>query len=111
MTPVQLAEQYVEMSKGNGKTTALVMSLPNEKCAILANDNETLEQIKNIIKELSPEYNVDNVTFLSYKPGSGWRDKLLFRDMHVFLDNSVIDLNSVGLARAINEVYGKQAND
>ena len=111
MTPVQLAEQYVELSKGNGKTTALVMSLPNEKCAILANDNETLEQIKNMIKELRPEYNVDNVTFLSYKPGSGWRDKLLFRDMHVFLDNSVIDLNSVGLARAINEVYGKQAND
>lgn len=111
MTPVQLAEQYVELGKGNGKTTALVMSLPNEKCAILANDNQTLEQIKNMIKELRPEYNVDNVTFLSYKPGSGWRDKLLFRDMHVFIDNSVLDLNSVGLAQAINEVYGKQAND
>ena len=111
MTPMQVAEKFVELGRGNGKTTALVMSLPNEKCAVLANDNETIEQIKKMISELRPEYNVDNVTFLSYKPGSGWRDKLLFRDMHVFIDNSVIDLNSVGLTRVINEVYGKQAND
>lgn len=111
MTPMQVAEKYVELSRQNGKTSAMIMALPNEKCAILANDNDTLEHIKTMIRELRPEYNVDNVTFLSYKPGSGWRDKLLFRDMHVFIDNSVLDLNNIYLTKAINDVYGKQAND
>ncbi len=111
MTPVQVAEQFVELSKQNGKTTAMIMALPNEKCAILAKDNETCDQIKKMVQELRPEYNIEHITFLSYKPNSGWRDKLLFRDMHVFLDNSVTDINTIGLTKAINEVYGKQAND
>lgn len=111
MTPVQVAEQYVQLNKQNGKTAAMIMALPNEKCAILANDNETCNRIKKMITELRPEYNVDNVVFVSYNPHSGWRDKLILRDMHVYVDNSVLDFNNIYLTKAINDVYGKQAND
>lgn len=111
MTPVALAEKYVELSRGNGKTTALIMSLPDEKCAVLANSQQDCDNIKNRVKELRPDYNIDNITFLVYTMGSGWRDKLLFRDMYVYIDHGVLDLNNVGLTKAINEVYGKQAND
>lgn len=107
MTPFEVAEQYVELSKGNGKTTAMIMALPDEKCAILASNNQVLESIKTRIGELRPDYNVENVTFLSYLPGSGWRDRLLHRGMHVYIDISVTDLNNIYLTKAINDVYGK----
>lgn len=111
MTPVTVATEYVQLSRQSGKTKALVMSLPNEKCAILTSNANLHDYIKKMIQDLRPEYNVDNVTFLVYAPGTGWRDKLLFRDMHVFLDNSVTDINTINLTKAINDVYGKQAND
>lgn len=111
MTPMQVAEKYVELGKQNGKTTAMIMSLPNEKCAILANDNNSCNNIKKMIQELRPEYNIEYVTFLSYIPNSGWRDQLLFRDMHVYIDNSVLDLNNIYLTKSINDVYGKKANN
>ena len=107
MTPTQVAEKYVELGRGNGKTTAMIMALPDEKCAILAANHQVLDMIKGMIRKLRPDYNVDNVTFVSYHPNSGWRDRLLFRDLHVFVDNSVTDLNNVHLTKAINEVYGK----
>ena len=70
-----------------------------------ANDNLKLK-----LKELRPEYNLDNVEWLVYKPNSGWRDKTIFRDMHVFLDSSLLDEISINQVKAINDVYGKQNN-
>lgn len=107
MTPVDVAEKYVELGRQNGKTTAMIAALPDEKCAILAANQAAIDMIKARIEEIRPEYNINNVVFLTYHPGSGWRDKLLFRDMHVFIDNSVLDINSVSLTKAINDVYGK----
>lgn len=107
MTPIDLANTFVKLGRRNGKTTELVKSLPDEKCAVLALSNADINDIKQMIKEHRPDYDMDYVTFLVYNPDSGWRDKLLFRDMHVFIDNSVLDLNSVYLTKAINDVYGK----
>ncbi len=107
MNPVNVATKYVELGRQNGKTKALVMSLPDEKCAILTIANDNHDYIRTMIRDLRPDYNLDNVLFLEYSPGSGWRDKLLFRDMHVFLDNSVLDHNAIHLTKAINDVYGK----
>lgn len=110
-TPVELAAQYVDKDKHNEKTLMLVNSLPNEKCAVLAYDLSRLDEIKNALKQNRPEYNLDKVTFLVYLPNSGWRDKLLFRDMHVFMDHVILDVNNVGLTKSINDVYGKQNNE
>ena len=109
-TPVELAAQYVDKDKHNEKTLMLVNSLPNEKCAVLAYDLSRLDEIKNALKQNRPEYDLDKVTFLVYLPNSGWRDKLLFRDMHVFMDHVILDVNNVGLTKSINDVYGKQNN-
>ncbi len=111
MSPTQVATQYVELSRQNGKTKTLVMALPDEKCAVLTAAAEQHAYIKKMIQDLRPDYKISNITFLVYSPGSGWRDQLLFRNMHVFLDNSVTDLNTLYLTKAINDVYGKQAND
>ena len=110
-TPVELAAQYVDKDKHNEKTLMLVNSLPNEKCAVLAYDLSRLDEIKNALKQNRPEYDLDKVTFLVYLPNSGWRDKLLFRDMHVFMDHVILDVNNVGLTKSINDVYGKQNNE
>lgn len=110
-TPVELAEQYVDKDRHNEKTLMLVNSLPNEKCAVLAYNLSRCDEIKESLKQNRPEYDLDKVTFLVYLPNSGWRDKLLFRDMHVFLDHVILDVNNVGLTKSINDVYGKQNNE
>lgn len=107
-TPVELAAQYVDKDKHNEKTTMLVNSLPEEKCAVLAYNLARCDEIKEALKNIRPKYDLDKITFLVYLPNSGWRDKLLFRDMHVFMDHMVLDENNVGLVSAINQVYGKQ---
>ena len=110
-TPVELAAQYVDKEKHNEKTLMLVNSLPNEKCAVLAYDHNRCDEIKKALMQERPEYNLDKVTFLVYLPNSGWRDKLLFRDMHVFMDHVVLDVNNVGLTKSINDVYGKRIDE
>lgn len=107
MDPVQVAEKYVELGRRTGKTTAMIMALPDEKCAIISTNKPTNDNIREMIKDLRPDYNIDNVTFLTYVPGSGWRDQLLLRDMHVYFDNSVIDDVIVHHVSSINQVYGK----
>lgn len=107
MSPVEVAEKYVELGRGSGKTTAMIMALPNEKCAVITSTKSQHETLKKFISELRPEYNLENVTFLTYAPGSGWRDQLLLRNMHVYFDNSVIDDVIVHHVKAINQVYGK----
>lgn len=107
MNPVELAEKFVELGRKTGKTTAMVMALPDEKCAIITSNSSLYDYIRSMIKDLRPDYNIDNVTFLTYAPGSGWRDKLLFREMHVYFDNSVLDDVIVHHVSAINQVYGK----
>jgi hypothetical protein len=108
MTPTQLAEQYVELSKNSGKTTALINALPNEKCAVMSSSHAANDNIKDKLKELRPDYNLDNVEWLVYSPNSGWRDKTLLRDMHVYLDDSLIGEMSINQIKAINDVYGKE---
>lgn len=110
-TPVELAAKFVDKDRDTEKTLMLVNSLPNEKCAVLAYNLSRCNEIKKTLIETRPEYNIDNVAFLIYLPNSGWRDKLLFRDMHVFLDHVILDENNIGLTKSINLVYGKQAND
>ena len=107
MGPVELAEKYVEMGRKTGKTTAMVMALPDEKCAIITSNRGLYDYIKDMIRDLRPDYNIDNVVFLTYAPGSGWRDQLLLRNMHVYFDNSVIDDVIVHHVSSINQVYGK----
>lgn len=106
-TPTELAAKYVNDNQTIEKTLMLVNSLPEEKCAVLAYDQKRLDEIKKVLQEERPDYDINYVTFLIYLPNSGWRDKLLFRDMHVFLDHVILDVNNVGLTKSINEVYGK----
>jgi hypothetical protein len=108
MTPIQLAEQYNELGKNSGKTTALINALPNEKCAVMSSSHAANDNIKLKLKELRPDYNFNNVEWLVYSPNSGWRDKTLLRDMHVFLDNILLDEMSINQVKAINDVYGKE---
>jgi len=108
MTPTQLAEQYIELSKNPGKTTALINALPNEKCAVMSSSHAANDNIKDKLKQLRPDYNSDNVEWLVYSPNSGWRDKTLLRDMHVYLDDSLIGDMSINQIKAINDVYGKE---
>lgn len=107
MTPMQVAEKYVELGRRNGKTTAMISALPNEKCAILVASNDNVDTLKTRITEQRPDYDLENVTFLLYRPNSGWRDRLLLRDMHVYIDNDVLDELCVLQVKAINDVYGK----
>lgn len=107
MTPMDVAQKFVELSRGNGKTKVLIESLPDEPCAILVGDNDNIKTLKSRIAEQRPEYNVDNIEFLLYRPNSGWRDKLLFRNKHVFMDNDILDELIVLQVKAINDVYGK----
>ena len=65
------------------------------------------DEIKRRIVEQRPDYNIDNVEFLTYRPGSGWRDRLLLRNLHVYFDNDVLDDVMQHHVKAINEVYGK----
>ena len=110
MSPVEVAEKYVELSRKTGRTTHLVMSLPNERCAILSRDDETSQQVKKLIQKLRPEYNIENVLFLTYQQNSGWRNHTVGRDIHMFVDNSVLDDMVVGQVKGINDVYGKRVN-
>lgn len=108
MTPTQLAEQYIELGKNSGKTTALINALPNERCAVMSSSHAANDNIKIKLKELRPDYNTDNVEWLVYASNSGWRDKTLFRDMHVYLDDTLLGEMCVNQVKAINDVYGKE---
>ena len=107
MSPTELARKFVHLSSQSGKTTELINALPNERCAIMTASNDNAKALKKRIQEQRPEYNVDNIEFVTYVPGSGWRDKLLLREMHVYFDNDVLDDVIVHHVSAINQVYGK----
>lgn len=107
MSPSELAYKFVDMNRGTGRTTALINALPNERCAVMTMSVANGNEIKRRIAEQRPEYNIDNVEFVTYVPNSGWRDKLLFREMHVYFDNDVLDSVVKHHVSAINEVYGK----
>jgi len=107
MTPTQLAKQYTELGDTQAKTNALLNALPNEKCAVLSSSHASNDNLKDKLKELRPDYNQDNVVWLVYEQNSGWRDKTLFRDMHIYLENSLLDEMNINQVKAINDVYGK----
>ena len=108
MSPVELAHKYVDLGRGMGYTTALINALPDERCAIVTMTWANADRIKKCIMELRPDYNIDNVEFVTYQPNSGWRDKLLFREMHVYFDNDVLDDIAVQHVSSMNQVYGKR---
>lgn len=108
MNPTELAYKYVDLHRGLGYTTALINALPNERCAVVTMSRANADRIKKCIGELRPEYNIDNIEFVTYAPNSGWRDKLLFREMHVYFDNDVLDDVVVHHVSSINQVYGKR---
>lgn len=107
MSPTELAYKFVDMNRGTGRTTALINALPNERCAVITMSIANGDEIKRRIVEQRPDYNIDNVEFLTYRPGSGWRDRLLLRNLHVYFDNDVLDDVMQHHVKAINEVYGK----
>lgn len=108
MSPVEVARKFVDMNRGTGRTTALIKSLPNERCAVVTLSVQRYEDIKNRIAELRPEYDLTNVEFVTYRPGSGWRDKLIGQNMDVYFDNDVLDDIIVHHVSGINEIYGKR---
>lgn len=108
MTPTDLAHRYVDLHRGLGYTTELVNALPDERCAVITMSRANATRIKECIKDLRPDYNLDNIEFVTYAPNSGWRDKLLFREMHVYFDNDVLDDIVVHHVSSINQVYGKR---
>lgn len=107
MTPTELAVKYVNMNRGTGRTAALIESLPDEKCAVITMSTASSSEIKRRIAEQRPDYNIDNVQFATYRPGSGWRDVLIGRYLPVYFDNDVLDDVMVRHVKAINELYGK----
>lgn len=109
MTPTNVVQKYIEKSRQTGRTQALIESLPDEKCAVLVMSHPAGESLKERISATRPDYDIDNVTILVYAPNSGWRDKLLFREMHVYFDNDVVDDLAVRQVDTINQVYGKKA--
>lgn len=109
MTPVELAKQFISNASKTGRTSALIAALPDERCAIISASNDNVATLKKRIQEERPDYNIENVEFLTYLPNSGWRDKLLFREMHVYFDNDTLDDVLLHHVSAINQVYGKTA--
>lgn len=107
MNPTQLAYKFVDMNRGTGRTNALINALPDEKCAVMTLSAEASDEIKRRIAEHRPDYNLDNVVFVSYRPGSGWRDRLVGQYMPVYFDNDVLDDVIQHHVKAINEIYGK----
>jgi hypothetical protein len=108
MKPVELVNAFIQKSSQVGKTAMLIDSLPNEKCAVFTSSYQSGLNLKKRITEQRPDYNVNNITFVSYTKNSGWRDKLLSKDMDVYFDNDTLDQLLVHHVEAINKVYGKQ---
>lgn len=108
MTPTELAEHYGTFSRGTGRTTALVMALPDEPCFVMVHKLSFGEEIKVLIQKHRPEYNLKNVTFISKNAGTGWRDQMIGRNRPVFLDHHVLERDMIHQAKAINDVYGKR---
>lgn len=109
MNPIDLTHKFIDMNRGRGLTTELIKSLPNEKCAIITMSQASSKALKSRIAEERPDIRIDDIEFLTYAPNSGWRDKLLFRDMHVYFDNDVLNDILIHHVSAINGVYGKRA--
>jgi hypothetical protein len=107
MTPVEVAQEYVQKSRKVGKTHAMIMALPDEKCAVMTMSEEHSKHVKDLIKKQRPEYNMDNLTVVVYNRRSGWRDKVQGKDMPVYIDHSVLDAMSVDHVKAINTTYGR----
>lgn len=107
MHPVAVAKKYVELARQTGRSTELIKSLPDEKCAIMTISYADHDNLKALLTQHRPDYNQDNITWLVYSPTEGWRNKTLFRDMHLYLDNSVLDQISIWQVDSINQVYGK----
>jgi hypothetical protein len=107
MTPTELAEHYGTFSRGTGRTTSLVMALPNEPCFIMVHAMSFSEEIKKLIKKHRPEYNLNNVTFISKNAGTGWRDSVISRHQHIYIDHHVLERDMIHQTQGINDIYGK----
>ena len=95
--PIDVATDYIVCGRRKGKTTAMIMSLPeNERCTIVTLNAAHARLIKNLIEDLRPEMDLDEIKF-AYSYDLKDHDWILshpirgFKTGPVYIDNSVID--------------------
>ena len=107
MTPKALAEDYIELSRGSGRTTKMIMSMPsNEKVFIMVHQMSFSTYIKELIAKHRPDINIENITFISSE-NKNWRDPPLGKNQHIYIDHYVLDEWAVQQVSTINSIYGK----
>lgn len=102
-----VAKEYMELTRGTGKTTKMIMSLPaKEKVFIMVHSMSFSTCIKDLIAKHRPDINIKDVSFIS-SATKHWRDAPLGKNQHIYIDHHVLDEWAVQQVSAINQIYGK----
>ena len=100
--PMDMVNYYVHMGRQTGKTYKMIMSIPNEPIFIMVHKNSYSKEIIRMVKELRPDYNTDNIRFVT--PLS--TDRLLGFNRPIYVDNCVLDMVQIDYVKQLNKYYG-----
>lgn len=104
--PVDSPQQYVNFcvhqGRQTGKTHMMLMSIPDEPIVIIVHNQTWAKHMTSKLRELRPDYNVKNITFVSYDERGDYYDKLRGTTCPVYVDNAVLDVIQYNYVRSLN---------
>jgi len=103
--PLSYVDFCVYQGRRQGKTLKLIMSIPDEPIWILVHSKKWGEEIKRLIKQYRPTYNIENVKFTTLKTIDD--DTRGFNKRSIWVDNVVLDQLQLQFITDINKQYGK----
>lgn len=104
--PVDTPAKYVDFcsyqGRQTGKTHKLLMSIPNRKIYIVVHKQQMGREMVSALKQIRPDYNVDNIKFISYDPHGKYLEIMRGNSWPVYVDNCVLDIIQDNYVRSLN---------
>ena len=105
-TPTKYVDFCIYQGRQTGKTHKLMMSIPDKPIVIVVWRQQWANDFKRMLAEHRPDYNVKNITFVSYN-SKDYTDQLRSLRRPVYYDNAVLDMIQLDYVKKINRLFGE----
>lgn len=109
--PNKLTDFYIHTGRQQGKTFAMIKSLPDSPCIIVLHSKSYEKTIIELIQNVRPGYNMKNIEFVSYSGNYLAALNSLKGYGPIFFDNAVLDMIISDQVNHINNVYYEYLNE
>jgi len=106
-SPLRYVNYCIHQGRATGKTHKLLMSIPDKPIVLVVHSERYADDLKEKLKKLRPEYNIKNITFVSYGVGETYIEFIRGLRLPIYYDNAVLDVIQLDYVRRMNSLYGE----